>query len=239
MRLAERLAAPALDLLLVLCGWWLLPALRVLFDSRPALLVLPVCLGYLGLCAGIWCLKLVQRPVARPGRNSELQGCVFGIFGMAYAAFALGMQIYTLTGAGRSATSGALQHLPEEHPLLFGMALVAMLLWVGVFPLVAMLSPRPRFTAGTLTALGLRLAGLAAVSNMVLLTGAWIQVVFDMGALGEVHAGHRWLLFIVYYLLFLLFYAPPRLLLIAIDGDKYSLLSLAIMLALFVWPLTA
>lgn len=239
MRLAERLAAPALDLLLLLCSFWWLPVMRRLFDARPALMVLPVCLGYLGLCAGIWCLKLISQPAVAPSAKADLRGCALGLSAMVYAGFVLGMLIFALTGAGHSGAGGAMERLPGEHPLLFGLVVAAMLLWVGLFPASAMFAPRARFAAGTPAALGLRLAGVAAVSYMVLLTGAWIQTVFDMGAWGEVRLAQRLVLFALYYLLFLLFYAAPRLMLVAIDGDKYSLLSLLIMLACFVWPLTA
>lgn len=239
MRFAERLVAPVVDGLLVAAGLWLLPLVREVFCAPHWAGAILVVLAYSALCAGMWLLKLIERRpgsgTVQPAENSD--GCI-GFLSFAFAVFAMGMVFQALSVGLNGAAGQAMERLPDDHPVLFMAMCILMLVWAGLFPAATLSRLKPRLAAGSLAALAARLAGTLAVNAMVLLSAAWWQAALGGSEPTGASTGLRILLFAVFYVVFLLFYAPPRLALLALDGDKLSLATFLIALSFFVWPLT-
>ena len=132
-----------------------------------------------------------------------------------------------------------MKELPDVHPVLFTLLCLLMLVWSGLCPGLAMSRPRPRFEPGSPAALAVRIGAVLAANFMVVLSGGWMQWTLGTDGPTELGLAGRALFFLLLYVLFLLFYAPPRLMLIRLDGDRLALISFMVALAVLVWPLTA
>lgn len=78
MRFAEWMSVPLLDVLLIAAGVWLLPYFARLLANPPLILALAVAGAYLVMCAGIWLLKLIERPPS-PAAPVHPQWQLYGI----------------------------------------------------------------------------------------------------------------------------------------------------------------
>ncbi|MBN2081812.1 hypothetical protein JW859_06325 [bacterium] len=251
---ANRLISLVLDALAVAGLLWGLPAIATQLNSRGWLTGALVLAAYLAMCGGLLLLKLVRpipppeaKPAEQPAgadqtasRPGELAaGWALGL-SLPFAAFVLVM----LVDAAGVLTNedGWLTRLntgPAMDTVLSVAGILLFILVFGLFPWVLLYQPRPRHGLLSPAGLACRTAGLLGANVMILATAAYWQAQLADSEPMNMALGGRILLCIVVYPLFLAFYAPPRLALIGVDGDKWSLWGYLIALAVMIWPLTA
>lgn len=241
MRIAQRLAAPVLDGLLVAGSIWLLPLLKLQFAAPSFAGAWLVLAAYFGMCAGMWLLKLVEtvpRPQPAKAASDDGVGCI-GFLSFAYSVFVLTMLLIVLGVGETSPTARAVDQWASTHSALVGLFSVLALAALCLFPAAAISKVRPLIAAGSGRALAARIVGVLGANTMILVTAAWWQAYLGGSEPSGLFTGGRILLAACFYALLLMFYAPPRLVLLAIEEDKLSLITFLAVLAWIVWPLTA
>jgi hypothetical protein len=241
MRLAERLVAPVLDAMLVAGSIWLLPLLRMQFAKPSYGSAWLVLAAYLGLCAGMWLIKLIEAPPKPALEQSEPDSAVgcLGFLSFTFSIFVLTMLLFALGVGEESAAGNVMELWVNQHPLAFSLLGVVALIALCLFPAAVISKVKPLIAAGSKRALIARTVGVLGANAMILVTSAWWQAYLGGSEPSGLSIGGRILFAACLYAVFLMFYAPPRLILYAIDGNKLSFATFLIVLAWIVWPLTA
>jgi len=251
---ANRLISLVLDAAVIAILLWGLPVIAVQLNARGWLTGALVLAAYLAMCLGLVLLKLVRpAPAPDPGETAEkaagdetpakrpgelATGCALGL-SIPFAAFVLVMLI---DAAGVLSNEDSwLKQLntgPAMDAVLSVAGILLFILVFGLFPWVLLHKPRPRYDLLSPAGLICRAIGLIGANAMILATAAYWQAQLAGSEPMNMAIGGRILLFIVVYPLFLAFYAPPRLALIGVDGDRWSLTGYLIALAVMIWRLT-
>lgn len=227
-----------LDALLVAGSIWLLPPLRAQFAQPSIAGAVLVLAAYCAMCAGMWLLKLLQAP-AKPvlGDADTSLGCLEFI-SIAYIIVVLTMFMLALGVDGSSQSGNAPNLWISEHPAALGVFSVIALAALCLFPAAAISKIKPRIAAGSGRALTARIVGVLGANAMILVTSAWWQAYLSGTEPMGLAIGGRILVAVCCYVVFLMFYAPPRLVLLAVEGDKLSFYIFLLVLAWIVWPLS-
>jgi hypothetical protein len=230
-----------LDGLLVAGSIWLLPLLRLQFAAPSFAGAWLVLAAYFGMCAGMWLLKLVeQAPKPQPAKavSDDASGCL-GFLSFAFSVFVLTMLLIVLGVGEQGPTAQAVDRWTAAHPAMVGLFSVLAVTALCLFPAAAVSKVRPLIAAGSGRALAARIVGVLGANTMILVTAAWWQAYLGGSEPSGLSTGGRVLLGACFYVLFLMFYAPPRLVLLAMEDDKLSLITFLAVLTWIVWPLTA
>jgi hypothetical protein len=243
---------------------WGVPWLAGKLTLQSPLTALTVLAAYLAMCAGLVLARFV-RPAGKG--TPEIAGTAAGATGTSARASggdgaqapdgdlglgcALGLAIpfaifvvYMLVeSSGLLAENGGwLDRLTADSGLSALFSILGILLFIlvmGLFPWAMLYKPRPRYAAGSGAALALKALCVLGGNAMALVTAAHWRM--QLGELEPMHLaiGGRILVFLCGYVVFLMFFAPPRLALIGIEGNRWSLATYLAMLAVMIWPLTA
>lgn len=250
-RRARQVAAVALDLLAIVCLIWLLPHLVARLGQSDWLNALIIAAGYLAMCAGL-VLARIYTPKAQKVAVPEEEGDKpdgtdgGGALGCALATaipFSIFVAVMMLMASGAldgdASWLDQFQARLEASAVLSILGVVGFFVFMGLFPWALLYQPRRRAARLTWAGFVAQLLGLLGVNSMVLITAAfWQAGLADAEPMG-LALGGRILVFLASYVVFLLFYAPPRLALLSITGGDWSLLSFLVMLGVIIWPLTA
>ncbi|MFH0946048.1 MAG: hypothetical protein V2A76_12685 [Planctomycetota bacterium] len=252
--LCNRAIAPVIDLATVLGVIWGIPHAARWLEHRSWLTGAAVLAAYLAMCLGLVLLKLVRThaesiPAAAAGPDSPgesgggsgmlTHGCALGL-SIPFCAFVLVMLLDT-SGviSGEDAWLEQFRTGKVMDAVLSIMGILLFILVFGLFPWALNHTPRPRVSLFSPTGILFRILGLAGANAMILATSAYWYCQLAEGEPMGLGLSARLLVFCVTYPVFLMFYAPPRLALVSIDGDRWSLPSFLVALAAMVWPLTA
>ena len=118
--------------------------------------------------------------------------------------------------------------------LPLGLGILAIALGLAV---VMLLRPRPRISPSSLGGVLAKAAGVLAINAMVLVTAAYWGAQAMSSEPMDLALGGKILLFVVVYIVLVLFYAPPRLVLLSIDPAPSSLPVFLVMLGFVAWHL--
>jgi hypothetical protein len=119
------------------------------------------------------------------------------------------------------------------------LGILLFILVLGLFPWALLYKPKPRFVSGSARGILLKALAVLGANAMVLVTAAhWEMQLSDTEPMG-LAIGGRILVFLCAYVIFVMFFAPPRLALISVEGSRWSLATYCVMLAVMIWPLTA
>lgn len=243
--LAQRAIAVLLDLATLAGVIWGIPHAARLLEDRSWLTGAAVLLAYLAMCFGLVLLKLVRtRPQgvsATPGESSGMlnQGCALSL-AIPFCIFVLVMLLDT-SGiiAGNDAWLEQFRTGKAMDAVLSALGILLFIVVLGLFPWALLSQPRPRVDLFSPAGMLFRALGLVGANSMILATSAyWHSQLADGEPMG-LALGGRILVFCLVYPVFLMFYAPPRLALTSIDGDRWSLPTFFVALAALIWPLTA
>lgn len=230
---------------------WGVPWLARQLTLQSPLTALLVLGAYLAMCAGIALVRYVQPAAAGAASSATGEdsaqvadgdlglGCAMGL-AIPFAIFVVYMLVES---SGMLAESGGWLEQYTAQPggdvLSSILGILLFILVMGLFPWAMLYKPRPRFAADGGGGLALKALCVLGGNAMALVTAAHWRMQF--GELEPMHLaiGGRILVFACAYVVFLLFFAPPRLALIGIEGSRWSLVSYLLMLAVMIWPLTA
>lgn len=248
---AQQVAAVVLDLLAIACLIWLLPPLVARLGQSDWLNALIIAAGYLAMCAGLVLARMYTpkaQKAAAPEKEGDKQGGddSFTATGCALATaipFSIFVAVMMLMASGAldgdASWLDQFQARLEASAVLSILGVVGFFVFMGLFPWALLYQPRRRAARLTWAGFVAQLLGLLGVNSMVLITAAFWQAGLAEAEPMGLAIGGRLLVFVASYVVFLLFYAPPRLALLSITGGDWSLVSFLIMLGIIVWPLTA
>ncbi|HES58181.1 MAG TPA: hypothetical protein ENO21_01985 [Firmicutes bacterium] len=243
--LAGAAIAIAIDALTVGAAFWLLPAITQLIAVPGPGNIALVGGAYALMCLGVLIGRLTGRPLSA-GRPADAppaparirpMGCS-AWFSLPFALFVIAMLMdssgaldeHTRFGRAFLGESGTGSAYAVPFILVFIAVMVA-------FPLVAMIPLRPAIRRGSLTHFAGLLVATAAINVMVLVTTAyWESQLADAEPL-DIAIGGKILVFLASYVVFLMFYAPPRMALAEVAGGNAARASFLIMLGIYVWRL--
>jgi hypothetical protein len=237
-----RLSTPLIDLLSLAAYMALLPALVSLFSNQRVLGFWVVIGGYLLMCAGILVGRRLESPpgtVDAASGSTGKNGCVMAL-AWPYAAFVLVMA-FDASGAFLKGSDwgGRLENLATGSPLFLILSVLVFLIILTLFPFLLIGKPRPVVKTHSACHTLLKLFAVTAVDIMALITAAyWEWQLADSEPMQIALAG-KILVFILGYAVFLMFYAPPRLVLMSLEQDRWSFAGYGFLLAVILWNLMA
>jgi len=236
--------AIAIDGLTVVAAFFLLkPITAMISISGPANIAL-IGGAYALMCLGVLIGRLAGRPFsalspadAGPAPAEIKPGCS-AWFSLPFALFVVAM-LTESSGALDEKTAFGKAFLGESgtgsaYALPFILVFIAVMV---AFPLVAMLPLRPQIRRGAALHFASVLTATAAINVMVLVTTAYWEAQLADAEPMDIAIGGKILVFLVSYVVFLMFYAPPRMALAEVAGGNASRASFLIMLGIYVWQL--
>lgn len=209
-----------------------------LADSR-GLNTTIVLTAYTLMCIGLAVSKLLApNPQAQAQRKPGQPDAMLGTGCLAVAAILFSCSIIVmLIETGGLLDSGGL--LEEGGPLATLVAVGGFLGIVAAFPVVLLLPRLGRIAHGTAAHWLVRALAVALINTMVLVTAAfWEMYLAELEPM-DIAIGGRILVFVVAYPIMLAFYAPPRLAILLLEPDRWSIAGYFALLAVYVWGLTA
>ena len=230
---------PLADLLTALLYLSLFKPLTLLFTSKSAVNGILICAGYLLLCIATYQLMLLKPSSgsrSQFARQSRQQAGCLPFLALCFG-FVVVVMLFELTGAF---DPGGYLAGPESGNSLAG-ALFGVLVFLAAvaYMFVVILRPVPIFSPGTAAHSVRYLLGIAGSNLMFLLTLAFWDSYFAGAESTGGSLGLHILLFLVFYVLSLMFLAPPRLVLLWIEGGKWGMASFLFWLGLYCWRLTS
>ncbi len=232
---------PAVDGMAVVAYLFFVPALAAMFNKPNVLNGFIILFGYACLIVGTRIIRMLGHTLdagPNPKKVSDLSGCggflgfSFGIFTATAALTTSGLlenEGFTRATSGDGIWSG----------ILIWVFSLTLLTFVVLYPFVLILPAKTRFQANSPAVPMLHLLGVSLTNIMVLITVAFWEGLFMGEEPAGMSVGFRILALFAFYLLFLIFQAPPRILLFLLERNIYGLISFLISLAIFLWPLTA
>lgn len=236
---ADQLIAPLLDLGVIAAFIWGIPLTAAwLAEPRWPHAVI-IFAAYLAMCVGVVLARRIERPAAAADTTERSMGCTAGL-ALPFGAFVV-LLIMQSSGVLDDATPwvAALRGADGGGIVLGTVGSLLVILVFGLFPWAMLFTPARLIPAGSPRAALQKFTAVVLINTMALVTAAYFHSEFSGLEPMNLAIGGRILVFACSYVFFLLFYAPPRLALIEVEGNRHSLWSFLIMLALFVWPLTA
>ena len=237
----DLLSSVVLDLALLAAWYWLVPPLAGHLATPHWSHPLVIIGAYLAMCGG---LNLAKRIAPRPGLDGEnsfglTSGCALGL-AIPFTIFVITLTIIT-SGILDDGSPWQLwmERVPGGEATLSVLGILGFITVLGLFPTALLASPRPTMAAGSPRAAIVRALALLLGNLMVLVTAAFWQGHLAGSEPMGLALGGRLLVFVLAYAVFVMFYLPPRLAVAVIDGNRNSLWTLLVALALVIWPLTA
>lgn len=248
-----------LDLATIAAVIWGTPWLAQQLQNTSLTTSLLILSAYLAMCLGLVMLRLVK-PLSPPaavaasvpaedkerddGKNEEsprelAAGCALGL-AIPFSIFVIYMLIES--SGLLNETSPWLQEIaarPGMDTVLSVLGILLFIIVMGLFPWALLHRPEPRFGGISLQGILLRAFGVLGTNAMVVMTAAFFELQFGDAEPMGLAIGGRILVFLCAYVFFLMFYAAPRLALISVEGNRWSLATYFTMLAVMIWPLTA
>lgn len=198
------LAAIAADLAVLAGSWFMLPLFAALFIRESALIVPLTFALYVLMYIAHWLLRGVWR--AAEGENDAVTG-----FRVVSAVGFAAIPAVILIEAGRVLKDGgALDAYSNstQGGIATGAAVLLMFL-----PIIALNIPAPRIKAKPARYITSVLCALAISATVLFVQAFWEWYFRDTGMASMAAGGHI-LVFVMFFFLLSMFYAPPRLLLI-------------------------
>lgn len=236
-----KLLTPLVDGLTVLAYVMLVPMLAMSFTKPSVLNGFIILFGYACLIVGTRIIRMLGHTLdagPNPKKVSDLSGCggflgfSFGIFTATAALTATGLmenEGFNQATSGGGIWSGILVWV-------FSLTLLA---FVVIYPFVLIIPAKTRFRADSPAVPLFHLLGVSLTNVMVLITVAFWEGLFMGEEPAGMSIGFRIFALFAFYLLFLIFQAPPRILLFLLERNIYGLATFLISLAIYLWPLTA
>ena len=235
---SSRLATPLIDLLTIVLYSTLLPILVLIFSRRKIFGSLVVGGGYLLMCVGIFVGKRLQAwPQVGQNENSvEKRSGWVTVLSWPYAIFVVVMIFETGGAFVKGSDLGDwLDKLAGGSTLTLLLAVIVFLVILVLFPLLLLMKARPRIRYDRISHTLFRMFSITSVDLMVLITAAyWEWQLADSQPMPIGLAG-KILVFGLGYVVFLMFYAPPRLALISLEPSRWSFAGYAILLGYILW----
>jgi hypothetical protein len=240
-RLLAYMLTPFVDALTIVAYIFFVPMLAASFLKPSALNGVIILAGYACLVVGTRIIRMLGGALeggANPKKASDLTGCggflgfTFGVFTATAAMMASGIvenDGFNTSLSGNGALSVALGWA-------FGLAMITL---VVAYPFVLILPVKARIRASSPMVPLLRLLGVSLINTMVLITVAFWEGLFMGEEPAGMSLGFRIFALSAFYVMFLLFQAPPRILLFLLERNPYGLATFLISLAFYLWPLTA
>jgi hypothetical protein len=261
--LLSSLLAPALDIIVLGSFIWLIPLLIIRLTDQHWLNAALIVAVYFAMCGGVLLLKLIKPSAAQRNagaRESDVspantrngteeapnpadwsprdtRGCATAL-SVFFSLFMVAIVVDTSgVFSGDAAWSTHLERFWQEQswvalPLGLGILFV-----VCALPAAMLANPRPRISATSLAGVIAKTAGVLSINAMVLVTAAYWEAQAAGSEPLELALGGRILVFLIVYVVMVLFYAPPRLVLLSIDPAPWSLPTFLLMLGIIVWLL--
>jgi len=256
INLLGRLFTPIIDLFTFASFFFLLPWLVNRFSDQNGGNAVIVVLAYLLMCTGLLLSKQLeqnpeiqkqfrenrQKNIAQDNvsenksknflkKHSSQNGCVLGL-AWPFAIFVIVMTV-DVSGVFEQGSS-----LGERFESLFSQGVFGSMLFILAFMLILLLFPlllliphRSRVKYGTFKHVLLRAIGVIVVNGMILVTTAyWDWQLMDAEPM-DMAIGGKVLVFILGYVVFLMFYSPPRLALLSLEPGRWSFTGYALLLA--------
>ena len=212
------------------------PWLSARLDHPHWLNAVIVAVAYLLMCVGIVLGKMVKPAVSTsstPDKTSDRYalGCTlalsfFYIFFVAAMFIDAGGVFDPESGWDKLVIGNA-----EISSVLTSVGVIVGFIVLGLFPWALLHEPRRVWARWSGVGFATRLVSAMLVNIMVLVTAAYWNTALTGESL-DIALGGKLLLFTLMYIVFWLFYAPPRLALISLESSSWSLISFAILLAI-------
>jgi hypothetical protein len=232
---------PGMDVLTMAAYIFLIPALARSFANPGPWHAVLVAFAYACLIAGtrLLMLEASARKGGKPAPAFERAGCgVF--FAFTYGVFATTMAI-TLSGlAGNdSRFSNLIQSEGVASAIAVWGATLILIALVFLYPISLIIPARSRLKPSSPILPMLHIAGVAGINLMMLVGVAFWESLMKSEPSADIGLGFRIFVFVLYYILFLMFQAPPRIMLFLLERNPYGLATFFLTLGFYVWPLTA
>lgn len=258
--LLGRVASPLVDFITLLLSIKLSHVLVSRFESRGIGNIILILCVYFLMCAGIWMgKKLESRPPAPvditvledkagpKGSGEKTRAAIEKTDGgssawvVAPAWFFTFFILFMLAETGGVFIEGSKlgARLDEliHRPLWLLLSILISGIIILLFPLLLMKKSRPRIAFDSSSHVIWRTFCVVAVNTMILVTAAFWEWYLLGAEPMEMALGGKIFVFIFAYIIFLLFYAPPRLALLSLERDNLSITSYLAVLAVILWRL--
>jgi len=234
----NRLATPFIDLVAIISYSTLLPLLVSIFKQQQVSSVFIVTGGYFLMCLGIFIGKKLAswpQPMQKREAGGKNNGCVL-VLAWPYAIFVIVM-IFDASGAfiPGSDLGNRLDNLVRGSTFTLLLVLFLFLIILVLFPLLLLMKSRPKIKYNRLSHILLRLFSVSAIDMMALITAAYWEWQLADSEPMQISIAGKILVFILVYIVFLMFYAPPRLALISLEPGRWSFAGYAFFLAYILW----
>ena len=155
-----------------------------------------------------------------------------------YALFVVVM-IFDSSGAfiEGSGWGNRLENLTKGNSLIFLLVIFLFLVILVLFPLILLMKSRPRIKYNSRSHTILRIGSVVTVDIMVLITAAYWEWQLADSEPMQISLAGKILVFILGYMVFLMFYAPPRLAIISLEPNRWSFAGYAVILGFLLWNL--
>lgn len=254
------MATPLIDLLTFAAFILLVPLFTKFFEMKYSWNSLIILGGYLLMCAGIFISKRMESnpdiwhapaqtqststhngtsankisEQTKPRKNNV--GTFSLVVSWPFSVFVIVMMAETSGVFDRGSSMGEkLDHFFTEGVAGGFLFIIGFLTVLLLFPLLLLLKPRPKVAFDSIKHVFLRIFSIIAVNLMILITTSyWEWQLADAEPL-DVSLSGKIFIFIFAYLIFLMFYSPPRLALISLEPSRWSYISFMLILGYTVW----
>ncbi|MGB3714008.1 MAG: hypothetical protein WA996_06225 [Candidatus Promineifilaceae bacterium] len=233
----ERFAPIIVDIGAILFFIVTIPVLVDRFADKSIVNAFIIGVVYLLFCASVFLLKRLEREEGseawRSGSTLAVLGIFFGIM--------VGYLVIESTGFFEwlDTTEDPYLSSPTQSVLvLFGVML--WLVVVFLYAVVLAIDIKPTIPEGTRQHTLSEYVGLAGVNLMIIVAMAsWGAMFIEAEPYQDIGFGAKIIIFVAAYAFFLLFFAPPRLVYIAMKPRPASYVSFIIQTVYYVWALLA
>jgi len=229
--LMETAVAPAADILMYIVFFTFSEPLIQMFseNSMANLLLIPGI--YLAMCGGIALSKRLEWHPGNDGKISTFAAVTAWFFSVFVVVMALDTAGVFKSG---SAAGSVLDKITESGWLQLLVIPVYLLILV-LFPLLTLKKPSPRIPFGSLRHALSKLTVILLINTMTLITAVyWEWQMMDADPMEVAWMG-KLLILGVSYPVFLLFYAPPRLALLNLEKNRWSMTLYLVFLGIMIW----
>lgn len=260
LRLLNYAATPLIDFLTLAAFILLVPLFVKFFEMKHYWNSVIILGGYLLMCAGIFISKRIEsnpniwhppdQAQSIPSNNktptnktSEQEkprknnvGTLSLVVAWPFSVFVMVMMAETSGVFDRGSSIGE----KLDHFVIGGVAggilfIIGFLIVLLLFPLLLLLKPRPKVAYNNAKHFFLRIFSVTAVNSMIVITTSyWEWQLADAEPLDVALSG-KIFIFIFAYLVFLMFYSPPRLALISLEPSRWSFITFMLFLGYTVW----
>ena len=219
------------DLMMLLSYMVFLPRFSAFFSQKSYLHGGVVTLVYLIFCASV---VLIRKLPGTDSKKSEYNRGWLAFFAVNFGVFITYIIAET---AGLFTELDSLQGTIEDRVALLVLAgFIFWLLLAFLYMIVILVKIKPYITLGNSGTLLVEFLGMLGVNVMILTVTAFWNAYFNgIEPYEGLAMGGKILIFLVTYIFFLLFFAPPRMLFLLNKSANFAWLSFFLQTAYFVW----